>query len=57
MKVEMAWNDRTRRLTLRLRSGSRMLPPNRRAVEVRVAGQTTIRRVVFEGKPIDLQMG
>jgi hypothetical protein len=56
MKVEMAWNDRARRLNLRLRSGSRMLPPTRRPVEARLAGQTATRSAVFQGHPIDIQL-
>jgi alpha-glucosidase/alpha-D-xyloside xylohydrolase len=56
MKVEMAWNDRTRRLNLRLRPGSRMLPPARRPIEARLAGQTNTRSAVFEGRPIEIQL-
>jgi hypothetical protein len=44
----------TRRINLRQRSGSRLLPPNRRPLEVRLAGQTATRAVMFEGKPIEV---
>lgn len=56
MKVEMAWNDSNRRLNLRLATGSRMLPPNRRPIEARVAGQTATGSAVFEGRPLDIRL-
>ena len=52
MGVEMKWNDAARRLTLRLAPGSRMLPPARRAIDVRVAGEKETRSVVFAGQPV-----
>src|SRR5438093_8991655 len=52
MRVEMKWNDAARRLTLRLAPGSRMLPPAGRAIDVRVAGETATRTVVFTGRPV-----
>jgi alpha-glucosidase/alpha-D-xyloside xylohydrolase len=55
MKVEMNWADANRRLNLRLASG-RMLPPNRRPIEVRLAGQTTTRSATFEGRPIEIRL-
>jgi hypothetical protein len=50
------WARADRRLTLRLARGSRMLPPNRRTIEVRRAGEKTTRSVVFEGKPTELKL-
>ena len=52
MRVEMQWNDAARRLTLRLAPGSRMLPPVRRTIDVRVAGGNETRSVVFAGQPV-----
>ena len=52
MRVEMKWNDAARRLTLRLAPGSRMLPPARRAIDVRVAGEKETRSVVFAGQAV-----
>jgi alpha-glucosidase (family GH31 glycosyl hydrolase) len=52
MRVEMKWNDAARRLTLRLAPGSRMLPPVRRTIDVRVAGGNETRSVVFAGQPV-----
>ena len=36
MGIELAWDDRGRRLTLRLADGSRMRPPLERRIEVRL---------------------
>lgn len=56
MRIAMSWTDRTRRLTLALTPGSRRRPPQKRPVDVRVAGEKTTRRVVFEGKPIEVRL-
>ena len=56
MRTELAWNDRTRVLSVRLGAGSRMLPPAKRHIVVRVAGEKTTRSAVFEGKPIDVRV-
>jgi alpha-glucosidase (family GH31 glycosyl hydrolase) len=55
MKVEMNWADANRRLNLRLASG-RMLPPTRRSIEARLAGQTTTRSATFEGRPVEIRL-
>jgi alpha-glucosidase/alpha-D-xyloside xylohydrolase len=55
MGVRMAWNNRARRLSLRLAEGSRMLAPLRRNIEVRIAGEKATRSVAFEGRPIEVQ--
>ena len=34
----------------------RMLPPLSRAIEVRVAGETEVRRATFTGKPIEIKL-
>jgi alpha-glucosidase (family GH31 glycosyl hydrolase) len=49
MKMEMRWTNRDRKLTLRLAPGSRMRPPLKRSIEVRLAGEKTVRRLVFTG--------
>ena len=56
MRLAFDWNDARRTLSLRLAPGSRMLPPLRRPLEVRLAGATTTRTVVFDGKPIDVRL-
>jgi alpha-glucosidase/alpha-D-xyloside xylohydrolase len=54
MKVNIAWDNRQRRLRLRLAAGARMLPPARRNIVVRVAGESVTREVVFEGRPVEV---
>jgi hypothetical protein len=56
MRVEMKWNDAARRLTLRLARGSRMLPPARRTIDLRVAGETATRTVAFTGRPVGVSL-
>jgi len=54
MRIAMAWTDAARRLALALAPGSRMMPPATRPIDVRVAGEKTERRIVFEGKPLEV---
>jgi hypothetical protein len=56
MRMSLVWNDRQRRLTLRLASGSKMLPPAKRNLVVRVAGEAVSREVVFDGRPLQVQL-
>ena len=56
MRVNMAWNDGQRRLTLRLANGAKMLAPAKRNIVVRVAGEQASKTVVFEGKPLDIKL-
>ena len=55
MRVQCVWNERSRRLSLRLAQGARMLPPLRRTIEVRLAGEKATRSTVFEGRPVEVQ--
>ena len=55
MGIQMAWNDRRRSLTLRLAEGSRMLPPKRRRIEVRLVAENATRTIVFDGRPARVQ--
>jgi alpha-glucosidase/alpha-D-xyloside xylohydrolase len=55
MGIEMRWNDSRRRLTLRLAEHSRMLPPLRRTIEIRLAAGGAIRSMVFTGQPVAVQ--
>lgn len=52
MGIKMTWNDSRRALSLHLAEGSRMLPPVRRTIDVKLA-QTT-RQIVFEGRPVEV---
>jgi len=54
MRMEMTWQDTARRLTLRLARGSRMLGPNPRRFEVRVAGAPAVRTIEFTGRPMEI---
>lgn len=56
MGVVMTWDDRARRLRLRLEPGSRMLPPMSRIIEVRVAGTTATKRVLFNGRSVTVAL-
>jgi alpha-glucosidase (family GH31 glycosyl hydrolase) len=54
-RLAMRWNDATRRLSISLTPGSKMLVSSV-PIEARVAGTTTKRGVLFEGKPLELQL-
>jgi alpha-glucosidase (family GH31 glycosyl hydrolase) len=56
MKLAMTWTDATRQLSLRLAEGSRMLPPMKRAIEVRMAGQAAVRQIAFAGAPMTVKL-
>jgi alpha-glucosidase/alpha-D-xyloside xylohydrolase len=56
MKLNIAWNDRARQLTLRLASGSKMLAPATRDIVVKVAGEQTSKDVNFSGKPVSVKL-
>jgi alpha-glucosidase/alpha-D-xyloside xylohydrolase len=56
MGIGMTWTQRNRKLSLRLADGSRMLPPLRRAIEVRLASEDIRRSIVFEGRPIEISL-
>ena len=52
MGMQMAWDDARRILSLNLAPGSRLLPPESRAIAIKVAGTT--RSLTFEGKPVQV---
>jgi alpha-glucosidase len=56
MRVEMAWQDAARTLRLSLARGARMLPPNPRVIEVRMAGETRTQTVKFDGSPMTVKL-
>ncbi len=56
MRMTIAWRDATRRLTLTLAPGSRMLPPGKRRIEVLLAGQKVAKTVAFDGKPVEVAL-
>jgi len=56
MKLALNWDDAARRLVVKLAPGSRMLPPLRRKIEVRLAREKATRVIEFDGKPASLQL-
>ncbi len=56
MGIAMKWDDRRRRLTLRLAEGSRLLVPGRRPVEVRLVPGGATRTIVFDGRPVEIRL-
>jgi hypothetical protein len=56
MRVNIAWTDRQRRLSLHLASGSKMLAPTKRNIIVRVAGEALTRNITFEGRSMEVKL-
>jgi alpha-glucosidase/alpha-D-xyloside xylohydrolase len=56
MRMLMSWRDASRRLTLSLAPGSRMLPPSPRRLQVKVAGSSDMKSVTFAGRSVDVQL-
>jgi alpha-glucosidase (family GH31 glycosyl hydrolase) len=56
MGIEFVWNDTSRRLTIRLAKGSRMLSSARRAMVIHLASEasraTPPREITFEGREL-----
>jgi alpha-glucosidase/alpha-D-xyloside xylohydrolase len=50
--IEMEWKDGARTLQMRLAEGSRMHPFTTKRMVVHVAGETAVKNVVFEGRPL-----
>jgi alpha-glucosidase/alpha-D-xyloside xylohydrolase len=55
MGIDLTWDDRGRRLTLRLAEGSRMRPPLERRIEVERVGETSTSSLTFTGAPQELR--
>ena len=51
--TKMKWNDESRTLTMQLEPGSRMLPPLRRKLEIRL--QEKFQTVEFDGGPVKVK--
>jgi alpha-glucosidase (family GH31 glycosyl hydrolase) len=56
MRIVMTWEDRARRLTLRLAPNSRMLPPAPRRFNVRLAGSSNTTPAVFTGETLAVRL-
>ena len=55
-RTDMGWEDASRRLSLTLREGSRMLQPGYRPFRIRVAGEDDVREVGFDGSPLEIEL-
>lgn len=56
MRLVMAWDDASRRLSLSLAPESRMRPPAPRRIDVRLAGQSTVRPISFTGESLVVEL-
>lgn len=56
MRLAMVWDDARRRFHVGLAPESRMRPPTTRAIDVRVAGGRTSRRITFSGKALQVSL-
>ena len=56
--IDFTWHDPSRRLTIRLAKGSRLLPPSRRPMQIRLASPKATpeaspsREITFEGREL-----
>ena len=55
MGIDLGWDDRGRRLTLRLADGSRMRPPLERRIEVERVAEKTTSSLIFTGAPQEVK--
>jgi alpha-glucosidase/alpha-D-xyloside xylohydrolase len=55
MGIDLAWDDRDRRLSLRLSDGSRMRPPLERRIEVELVDDKATSAMTFDGAPRELK--
>jgi alpha-glucosidase (family GH31 glycosyl hydrolase) len=53
--IQMNWSDSNKMFNLKLASGSRLMPPERRTIELQMGGIT--KTVQFTGKPISISFG
>ena len=56
MRMSMRWHDATRRLSLRLAAGSKLLSASPRRLNLRVAGSPKTASVEFTGRPVDITL-
>ncbi len=55
MGIDMSWDDRGRRLSMKLADGSRMRPPLERLIEAQKVPEQAARPIHFAGKAIEVQ--
>jgi alpha-glucosidase (family GH31 glycosyl hydrolase) len=56
IRVEMVWNDKLKNLKLQLAPGSSVKLVGKKNIEVRLAGTSTVKNVVFDGKPLSVAL-
>jgi alpha-glucosidase/alpha-D-xyloside xylohydrolase len=56
MRLEIHWNDASRRLDLRLAKNARMLPPGEVHLEIGLPGSHLRKAVVFRGLPVSVSL-
>jgi alpha-glucosidase (family GH31 glycosyl hydrolase) len=56
LRLAMTWRDATRRFTIRLSPESRFVGQAKRTLEIRIAGEKSSHRVVFQGKLVDIRL-
>jgi alpha-glucosidase/alpha-D-xyloside xylohydrolase len=54
--VEIEWNDAQRRISLRLKEKSQMLPQAKRHIQARVVGEKGQKDFTFEGRPVSFRL-
>jgi len=55
MGIDLSWDDRGGRLSIKLADGSRMRPPLERRIEVQKAPGPTSRSALFAGTAIEVR--
>jgi alpha-glucosidase/alpha-D-xyloside xylohydrolase len=56
MRIQINWNDRERRLSAKLATGSKMLASPERKFVVQVAGESTIQEFAFRGRAVEIKV-
>jgi hypothetical protein len=56
MGIDLGWDDRGRKLSIKLANGSKMRPPVDRAIEVQNVADRKTRSVIFRGKAIEVRL-
>jgi alpha-glucosidase/alpha-D-xyloside xylohydrolase len=56
MRLNIAWNDAQRKLSIRPAKGSRMLGPAARPMTVHVTGESAVHEIVFHGQALEVKL-
>ena len=55
-RINFTWDDRVRKLGIRLAKGSRLLDTSKRQLRVQIVGETASRTVEFSGKAVEIKL-